>query len=88
MRIPILRWLATGPLAWYPESVHSPLTAKDLLPLVARLDPSERKRLLTLLQQAGERDAALYQASPAKIGEFSSEGDPLSWDAEGWDQPT
>jgi hypothetical protein len=67
--------------------VQSPLTANDLLPLVARLAPQERKRLLTLLQQAGERDATIYQMSPPKAGEFNSEDESLAWDADGWDQP-
>jgi hypothetical protein len=66
--------------------MSQPLTATDLLPLVARLAPLERKRLVRLIEAAGERDAALYLASPVKPGEFASDEDPLAWDAEGWDQ--
>lgn len=62
------------------------LTATDLLPLVARLAPHERKRLVRLIEDAGQRDAALYLASPVKTGEFASDEDPLAWDADGWDQ--
>jgi hypothetical protein len=66
--------------------MSQPLTATDLLPLVARLAPQERKRLVRLIEDAGERDAALYLASPVKPGEFASDEDPLAWDADGWDQ--
>lgn len=79
--------LAQRRFAWYLTPVHPPLTANDLLPLIARLDANERKRLLALLLQVDERDAALYQMSPAKISEFGSDDDSLAWDAEGWDQP-
>ena len=30
-------------------------------------------------------DAATYQAHPPTNAEFSTDDDPLSWDAEGWD---
>jgi hypothetical protein len=66
--------------------MSQPLTANDLLPLVSRLAPQERKRLVRLIEDAGERDAAVYAASPPKQGEFESDEDPLAWDADGWDQ--
>lgn len=64
--------------------MSQPLTANDLLPLVARLDAQERKRLVGLIQSAAERDAALYRAKPTVADEFATE-DSLGWDAEGWD---
>jgi hypothetical protein len=61
------------------------LTADDILPLVACLTPQERLRLLRLIGtgQVNERD--LYKALPAARDEFSSEEEPLLWDAEGWE---
>ena len=62
-----------------------PLTADDILPLVARLAPQERLRLLRLITASPERDAALYQGLPPRRDELSSEEEPLGWDAEGWE---
>lgn len=66
--------------------MSQPLTANDLLPLVARLAPQERKRLIRLIEATAERDAALYLAAPPTQGEFGSDHDALAWDADGWDQ--
>jgi prevent-host-death family protein len=30
-------------------------------------------------------DAAAYQAHPPTAAEFSTDGDPLAWDADGWE---
>lgn len=30
-------------------------------------------------------DAAAYQAHPLATGEFSTDDDPLAWDADGWE---
>jgi len=62
-----------------------PLTANDLLPLVARLDPRERRRLVHLIGSTAERDAAIYASAPVKQDEFASEDAQLGWDAEGWE---
>jgi hypothetical protein len=62
-----------------------PLTANDLLPLVARLAPEERARLLHLIEAASERDAAAYAKAPPRPDEFASDDDPLAWDADGWE---
>jgi hypothetical protein len=62
-----------------------PLTANDLLPLVARLAPDERVRLVHLIEAASEGDAAMYARTPPKSEEFSADEDPLAWDAEGWE---
>jgi hypothetical protein len=65
--------------------MSQPLTANDLLPLVARLAPRERQRLLQLIAATAERDAALYLAAPPSKDEFASDHDPLGWDADGWE---
>jgi hypothetical protein len=65
--------------------MSQPLTANDLLPLVARLAPLERLRLARLIEATAERDAAVYLASPPGQDEFSNGDEPLAWDSEGWD---
>lgn len=63
-----------------------PLTADDILPLVACLTPQERLRLLRLINvRAGVDQRDAYRALPPARDEFSSDEDPLSWDAEGWE---
>ena len=65
-----------------------PLTADDILPLVACLTPQERARLLRLITRpTGGRDAEAYRAAPPAADEFGTdpESDPLSWDADGWE---
>jgi hypothetical protein len=62
-----------------------PLTANDLLPLVARLAPGERSRLAHLIEATSERDASVYGTTPPGREEFSNDEDPLAWDAEGWE---
>ena len=63
-----------------------PLTADDILPLVACLAPQERVRLLRLMTVRPATDpGAVYQALPPTDGEFSTDEDPLSWDAGGWE---
>lgn len=66
--------------------MSQPLTANDLLPLVARLTPQERQRLIQLIAASSERDASLYQANPPLPNEFLSDEESLGWDAEGWEQ--
>ncbi len=66
-----------------------PLTADDLLPLVAQLDPEQQLRLAKLALRAatmrGAGDAARYLAAPPHDEEFGSSDDALSWDADGWE---
>ena len=62
------------------------LTADDILPLVATLTPLERARLLRLIASRQESDPSLYTALALTPGEFESDDDQLSWDAEGWEQ--
>ena len=62
------------------------LSAEDIFPLVDCLSPHERLRLLRLITarpSGGDREA--YRAFPARDEEFSTDQDPLAWDAEGWE---
>jgi hypothetical protein len=61
-----------------------PMTAEDLLPLVARLSPQERARFLRLMT-ASANDAKAYAALPPKTDEFTTNEDELAWDADGWE---
>jgi hypothetical protein len=68
------------------RGMAKPLTADDVLPIVASLNPHERVRLLRLISMSSsESAAAAYRATPVGQGEFSSDEDPLSWDSEGWE---
>jgi hypothetical protein len=63
------------------------MTVEELLPLVARLTPGERARLLRLI--AASRDgiaAAAYAAIPPGADEFSSDENPLEWESSGWEE--
>ena len=64
----------------------NPVTADDLLPLIAALPVTERVRLLRLLtgRPNSEVDRA-YEAQPVGRDEFSTDTDALSWDADGWE---
>jgi len=67
--------------------MERPLSAEELFPLVDRLSPHERLRLLRLISlrpAADDRDA--YLALPPRHDEFSSDTDPLGWDADGWEE--
>lgn len=75
-------------MVWYTAVVTKPLTADDILPLVACLTPQERARLLRLITRpAGASDADAYQLTPPTHEEFGADTDhdPLSWDADGWE---
>jgi hypothetical protein len=66
--------------------VAKPKTADDILTLVDDLPPQERVRLLRLMtSRSGESAAAAYSTVPPGPQEFSTDEDPLSWDAEGWE---
>jgi hypothetical protein len=65
-----------------------PLTADDLLPLVAKLSHDEQVRLVKLVLQAArddDRDAAIYRQVPVRPDEFSQDDDGAAWDGEGWE---
>ena len=61
-----------------------PLTADEILPLVACLSPQERARLLRLIAAAPTPNEA-YRLRPPSEDEFSSDEEPLGWEAEGWE---
>jgi len=64
-----------------------PLSAEDVLPLVACLTPQERLRLLRLISARPAReDRDTYRALPPRAGEFSSTEEPLAWEPEGWEE--
>lgn len=67
----------------------TPLTANDLWPVLLKLPHDERVRLATLALKAaslreGEEPSG-YASVPPGADEFGADGDPLAWDAEGWD---
>lgn len=65
-----------------------PLTADDLLPLVAKLPHDEQVRLAQFALRAARdstRDAAAYRAIPVRPDEFSQDQEGASWEGEGWE---
>jgi hypothetical protein len=65
-----------------------PLTAADLLHLVAKLPHDEQVRLAQLALRAARdstRDAAAYRATPVRPDEFSQDQEGASWEGEGWE---
>ena len=62
-----------------------PLTADDLLPLIAKLSSEERHRLLRLAFRQSATDADTYAAQQVTPDEFGSDEDALAWDADGWE---
>jgi hypothetical protein len=61
------------------------LKAEDLIPLIAKLSREERLRLTRLALSQGLSDAQAYAAQPVGDEEFAADDDPLSWEAEGWE---
>ena len=67
--------------------MEKPLSAEELFPLVERLSPKERLRLLRLISlRSAADDHDAYLALPPRHDEFSSDTDPLAWDADGWEE--
>lgn len=67
--------------------MESPLTAQDLWPLVKKLTPSGRRLATVALRaSAGGSPSEAYRAAPPGADEFSSDDEPLAWDADGWDE--
>lgn len=61
-----------------------PMNAEDILPLVAGLTPSERARLFRLIAAlSGVNAAKVYAAVPPGRDEFSTDEEPLEWEADG-----
>jgi hypothetical protein len=67
------------------QAMAKALTADDILPLVASLTPRERVRLLRLIALPQGADAPVYRSVPPSRDEFSSDEEPLAWEAEGWE---
>jgi hypothetical protein len=67
------------------QAMGRTLTADDILPLVASLTPRERLRLLRLIALPQGADASVYRSVPPSRDEFSTDDEPLAWDAEGWE---
>jgi hypothetical protein len=66
--------------------VAKPKTAEELLPLVDRLSPKERARLLKLMAaSAAASGAAAYSTVPPSVDEFGIEDEPLAWESNGWE---
>jgi hypothetical protein len=63
----------------------NPLTADDIVPLVECLTPQERVRLFRLITASTSRDAAVYGSAPPSPVEFSTDEEPLAWEADGWE---
>ena len=62
------------------------MTAEDILLLIARLTPRERVRLLRLIAATPGVSAAIaYAAVPPGRDEFSTDEEPLAWEADGWE---
>jgi hypothetical protein len=56
------------------------------MPLVASLPDSERIRLLRWIASPHGTNRSAYRVAPPAREEFSSDGEPLAWEAEGWDE--
>jgi hypothetical protein len=66
--------------------MEKPLSAEELFPLVDRLSPQERLRLLRLISlRPASDDLDAYHTLPPRHDEFLSDADPLAWDADGWE---
>ena len=63
-----------------------PLTADDIMPLVASLADSERIRLLRWIASPHGANGSAYRVAPPTREEFSGDDEPLAWEAEGWDE--
>ncbi len=63
-----------------------PMTADDVLPLLASLTSQERVRLLRLISlQSRDDEVAVYDSVPPGHDEFSTDEEPLAWEAEAWE---
>jgi hypothetical protein len=65
------------------QAMPTPLTADDIIPLIASLTPLERVRLLRFIAISQGTDASFYGSLPPSREEFSSDEEPLVWDAGG-----
>ncbi len=63
-----------------------PLTADDIMPLVACLPDCERVKLLRRISSFCGDDASVYMTVPPTRDEFSGDKELLGWSADGWDE--
>jgi hypothetical protein len=71
---------------WYNSWMPKSLSAEDIFSLVDCLSPQERIRLLRLIStHAAADDRDCYNALPPRNNEFSTDEEPLAWEAEGWE---
>lgn len=63
-----------------------PLTADDIIPLVASLPDAERIKLLRWIASPHGTDASAYSADPPTRDEISGDDEPSDWEADGWDE--
>jgi hypothetical protein len=68
------------------QMMPRPLTADDIIPLVASLPDAERIKLLRWIALPHGTDASSYSASPPTRDEFSGDDEPIAWEADGWDE--
>jgi hypothetical protein len=69
--------------------MSDPLTVSDFWPLILKLPHDERVLLAKLALRAAAQDvssAPAYAAAPPAPDEFSSDDEPLAWEAEGWEE--
>jgi hypothetical protein len=77
--------------AYTPHVARDPRDLDRLAAELASLTPAERVRVLGAAarrMRVGHRDgsdAEAYRTIPPAADEFSANGDPLAWDAEGWE---
>ena len=67
------------------RSMPNQLTAEDIVPLVAALTPQERARFIRLVLEQ-KLDSSAYRVDSPTRDEFSTDEEPLAWDAEGWEE--
>ena len=62
-----------------------PLTAEDLLPLIAKLSSEERRRLIQLMIRQGSTSAEVHTTGDLTSDKRTIADDPLGWEADGWE---
>ena len=60
------------------QSMSTPLTVEEIIPLVEALAPRERARLLRLITARRNDDDLVYRAIPPANEEFQMDEDPLA----------
>ena len=68
------------------QKMPTPLTADDIMPLVASLTDSERIKLLRWIASPHGSDASAYRLAPSTRDEFSGEDERVAWEADRWDE--